>query len=167
MPKLTGTQSATELLELSFRQTPARSRGRPWSAGTIEFEPPKSLGHIDLSEGVSEKELHGELLKTGRMLTGAQRQLVQEREAAAELVQEAKDEAAQALRLLRERDGHTAAIEAELSHLLEQKELAVASERARLANTLSEQRHALSEELQRVKEETEARLEKHRQQQVI
>ncbi|KOO29034.1 hypothetical protein Ctob_011779 [Chrysochromulina tobinii] len=100
------------------------------------------------------------------MLTAARRQLVEEREAAAEIVQEAKDEAAQAIRLLRERDGQAAATDAELQHLLYQKELAVGAERAKLANMLAQQRNALQVELERVKEESEARLEKQRQEHV-
>ena len=166
MPKLTGSQSATELLELSFRKTPVRGRTRPWSTGGEDVPQQQHHGKGFLaSDGVSEKVLHGELIKTGQMLTGAQRQLMQEREAAAELVQEAKDEAAHAIRLLRERDGRTAAIEAELTYLVEQKELAVASERAKLANTLAEQRRALQEELERVRQDAAAQLEKKRQQQ--
>jgi len=166
VPKLMGSQSAQELLELSFRKTPAHGLGRPWSAGNTPAYEPQLVTGFSPGEAISEQALQGELVKTSQMLTAARRQLVEEREAAAEIVQEAKDEAAQAIRLLRERDGQAAATDAELQHLLYQKELAVGAERAKLANMLAQQRNALQVELERVKEESEARLEKQRQEHV-
>ena len=148
-----GSQSAAALLELSFRSTP--SRRSPMSVGT----------KIGPEGSASEEQLRGELLKTGRVLTGAQKQLVEEREANAVLVQKANDEVAFAMKALRDRDGHTAAIEAELSQLMQNQEVAIASERAKLANMLAKQRQMLQDEMVKAKSEGEDRFERQRQQQ--
>ena len=152
---MSGSHSTSTLLELSFRGTrsPAPQRMSPAVGYTKQFES---------ADGVSEKQLHGELVKTGRILTGAQKQLAEAREMATTKVMEAREEAAQAIKYARDRDAHTAAVEAELEHLLQQKEMAVASERAKLANTLAEQRQALQDEMAAVKAESEQRLERQR-----
>ena len=152
---LGSSKSDVSLLELSFRSTPTRRGVRPWSA---EIKRPAPAADI-----VSEKALEGELVKTGRMLTGAQRQLVHEREVAAQRLSEAHNEAARAKQMLRDREDRTSKMEAELASMLEQKELALGSERAKLARTLAEQRRALHDELVRVKADAESSLEKQRE----
>ena len=154
---LTGSHSAAGLLERSFR-TPGPPRPYPALRSA-----PSPLGAQRLrNEGsMSHQELHGEMQKTAKLLTGAKESLVLEREVA----QAAKAEAVQANGLLHQYDGRVEAMRAELERELAQREHAAAAERARLAGNLSDQRGELEVEMARVQADVAQRLEWQQQQQ--
>ena len=88
--------ATTSRLDLSFRSRPP--------ASTQRQTPPAFPVRYRGPQGYSEAQLQGEMAKTVELVTDAQKQLVLDREAATIAIEAAKNEAAQAVNQLEERN---------------------------------------------------------------